>query len=162
MKKFRAVAGLVAGVVALASTPLPTASAQTRAALTQNIDEPGRNTFALRNDVFTGGSTTFTVPAGKRYVIDQYTGDCALPNSTSVIDVELVVTSQGVAAFYHTPVHYSENVGFGLARWAGTGLGPIYADPGTTISMAASTSVATAPDFRGCGFVITGHVINNP
>ena len=75
MKNLLIAAGMAVGVVVLAGASVPAATAQVRAALTQNIDEPGRNTFALRNDVFTGGSTTFTVPAGKRLVLVVHNAD---------------------------------------------------------------------------------------
>jgi hypothetical protein len=153
---------LAAGLIASLTVFGVTASAQARPALTQDIDQPGRNVFSLRADVFDGGSTTFTVPAGKRYVIDRYTGDCATPNTTSLIDITVVTEVTGTNGFYRTPVHYTENVGFGLVRYGGSGEGPIYADPGTTIELSATVASAQSTDYRGCTFVISGHVINNP
>jgi hypothetical protein len=158
MKTLHMAACLIASVVLISGT----ASPQVRPALTQDIDQPGRNTFTLRVDSTTSGVGSFTVPAGKRYVVDQYTGDCAVVNTASVLDVELVTSSNSVIGVYHAPVHYSENIGFGLVSYAGTGSGPIYADPGTTITVVVKNSTGLDSTFRGCSFVVTGHVINNP
>ena len=162
MKTLLMAAGVFAGVVLLAGVVVPTASAQVRPAVTQDVDQPGRNSLTLRTDVLSGGYVTFSVPAGKTYVIDQYTGDCAVPDGVSVVDVQLIVTNSGVNAFFHTPVHYVENVGFGLGRYGGTGSGPFYADPGSAITLIANASSGKPSDFRGCGFVVMGHLISNP
>ena len=157
-----AAAVVLGGAVLAEHTVVKPVLAQVRAALTQNIDEPGRNVFTLRGDTTTGGIVSFTVPADKRYVIDKYTGDCATPTSTSILDVELVTNVGGLIGFYHAPVHYTENIGFGLNSFGGTGDGPIYADPATTISVLSTVASRATSDFRGCTFILSGHVINNP
>ena len=131
--------GVIAGIVVLGSTLTPAASAQARPALTQDVDNPGRNTFLLRQDLYVGRSATFTVPAGKRYVIEQYTADCSTPDSDTLIDVELIAVSNLMVGMFHAPAHYSYSPStLSYARYAGTGLGPIYADPGTDITIYAN------------------------
>jgi hypothetical protein len=168
-------AGVIAGLLFAASAVL-SAPAQSPAQLaqldgvvsqlpvivTRDADNPGRNVFTLRKDTSTGGVASWTVPAAKRYVIEQFTVDCATPTSTSILDAELVTIVGGTTGFYHFPVHYAENIGFGLSRFGGTGAGPFYADPGTTISALANVASRSNADFRGCSFIVSGHVINNP
>lgn len=161
MKKLMKVAGVIAGVVVLGAAMATSASAQ-RPALTQDVDNPGRNVFMLRGDTTSGGIVSFVVPATQRYVIEQFTVDCAVPTTTYILDGELVTTIGGEIGFYHVPVHYTQNIGFGLNEYGGTGLGPIYADPGTAIDVLASVASRLTTDFRGCSFVLSGHVINNP
>lgn len=156
-------AGLVLGVAVIADRAVvKPVMAQVRAALVQNIDEPGRNVFTLRGDTSSGGLVSWVVPADKRYVIEQFTADCAVPTSTYILDDELVTVVGGTIGFYHAPVHYTENIGFGLNSYGGTGAGPIYADAGTTITALATVASRQTSDFRGCSFILSGHVINNP
>jgi len=82
-------------------------------------------------------------------VSEQYTADCAVPTSTYILDAEVVTNVAGQIGFYHLPVHYTQNIGFGLAEYGGTGLGPIYADPGTTIDFLASVESRLTTDFVG-------------
>jgi len=77
MTKFQAPLGAIAlAICAVCATP---AAAQTRAALVQNIDEPGRNPYqeAVFSSCIGSQFCNFNysaVPAGKRLVLTQITG----------------------------------------------------------------------------------------
>jgi hypothetical protein len=161
-RKYMKVLQLAAGLIASFGVFGVAASAQARPALTQDVDQPGRNVFTLRADPLSGGGASFAVPSNQRYVIDHYTGDCGSPSSTYMIDVELVTSSNGIIGIYHSPAHYTENVGFGLVRFGGTGDGPVYADPGSTIFINVHIASGNPSDYRGCALVVAGHFINNP
>ncbi len=83
-------------------------------------------------------------------MIDQLIFPLHHPTSTYILDTELVTNVGGTVGFYHAPVHYTENIGFGLVAYGGTGTGPFYADPGTTISVLATVASRATADFRGC------------
>jgi len=94
----------VAVLAAASSTILAptTASAQVRAALVRNVDEPGRVPFA-QDVVGTCNAvncffTFATVPAGKRLVIEQIEGLARSLSTTAVFSDAELVTSSSVTA----------------------------------------------------------------
>ena len=131
--------------------------AQVRAALTQNIDEPGRNSFAV---LAQGSTLTFghwTVPAGKRYVVQNYSAFCEVAVGSSVNDIELNGISGGTQAFVSAPVHYYDTFAYNI--YVGTGQGPLYLDPNTDFYLSVEPG---APKLKDCSFSVTGYAINNP
>jgi hypothetical protein len=70
--------------------------AQVRAALVQNVDEPGRNPIPLGYQAVTSSGANFSVPAGKRYVIEAFAANCFLDNASSLTAVRVnALTSAG-------------------------------------------------------------------
>src|SRR5262245_28788450 len=69
--------------------------AQVRAALVQNVDEPGRNPFAVASSSQNFG--LFTVPAGKRYVIEGFSASCQVDNTGFLAVVALQAMTGGVS-----------------------------------------------------------------
>jgi len=146
--------------------------AQVRAAFIQNIDEPGRTSFAFIGTATANSpaSMNFTVPVGQRYVVEQYSADCrANATNATLTNVQLTGVANGQPTFTATA---PRNVGAVLTafnnfyyRWVATGQGPIYADPGSTITASASTNDVVsfpAAGIQGCTFYLSGHVIANP
>ena len=140
--------------------------AQVRAALVQSVDEPGRNTFALSgtNDTLNPYFQTFTVPAGKRYIVDQYTATCDVVASTSLTQVEIDTSVGGVTTFTSSPAHPVQVNGYvsgtQVYNYEASGLGPVYADPGTSITLFANAAAGTGGStIKDCYFTIQGHYI---
>ena len=146
--------------------------AQVRAALIQNIDEPGRTSFAFIGTATPNNpaSMTFPIPAGQRYVVEQYSADCrANVSSATLTNVQLTGTANGQPTFTATAPRLVGAVLTPLQnfynRWVATGQGPIYADPGSTITASASTNdVVSVPSagIQACTFYLSGHTITNP
>lgn len=105
--------------------------AQVRAAVIQNMDEPGRNSFQIK--LFTDDGTgvaSFTVPAGKRYIVEAFAGYCFSPNTG--IDLLGIENSSVVGAY--VPVYKASVFAGG---YFGNGLVKLYGAPGETIRAVA-------------------------
>jgi hypothetical protein len=151
-------AGLLVVLLVLAKIYEKPLLAQVRAALTQNVDEPGRHVFGYQNY---GGVPTFTVPADRRYVIDQYSAQCF--TTSTMTEVSIDVVAGGIPVEFATnSVHYIGSAG-GVPPgnvYRATASGPIYADPGTTISLSTR---GTSPISRdSCANFVTGHYVLLP
>jgi hypothetical protein len=135
--------------------------AQVRAALVQNVDEPGRNPIPLGFLSVIGNSEAdFSVPAGKRYVIEAFTGRCFLDSASSLTAVEVTATTpfgpsngQAFAQAFRT------NANGGISGWAASTTTRLYVNPGATIHITAvgNTTVPTV-----CEFTVSGYAINLP
>lgn len=130
--------------------------AEVRAALTQNIDEPGRNRFALLQ----GGTTegVFTVPATQRYVLESVSFDCYIPASSTLLDVSLGGTTAGTNVLVSTTGGHVYDYGASLNAVRGTFAVRTYLDPGTEFVIDEHTYGAKGT----CDFYVSGYAINNP
>ena len=139
--------------------------AQVRAALIQNIDEPGRTPFALNGSAPNASQFFFTVPASQRYVVEAYTARCDEAAPATMTDITLSGKTNGQFVALSAQPHLLQPNGAisGVAQnlYVGTGSQPLYADPGSTIGLYANDSTS-GNSMRGCEFWITGHIINNP
>jgi hypothetical protein len=128
--------------------------------LTENVDEPGRNPFQLTAsgpDYLGEQTTTFTVPVGKRYVIESYSVGCTLPAAQSMTSVLISSTVAGQTATMYAPAF----VRWGNSEeraWGATGISRLYADPGTTISMSITTAAVTPNS--GCTYSVVGYSVS--
>lgn len=131
--------------------------AEIRAALMQNVDEPGRNPFAVSS----GQNGEFAVPVGQRYVIEQYSVQCDVDNTTSMPDITLSNVTNGAFQKASAVAHYVQPNGFvndhAVAIWRGTGVGHFYADPGSSFFVAGSGS-----GIEDCSYSASGYAIHNP
>ena len=161
---------LLAAVVCLALVALvrsfgKTVLAQVRATLTQNVDEPGRNAFAFYQSNASDEPyyAQFKVPAGKRYVVEQYKATCDVVTTSYMTDVQAISTVGGDTSSADAPTHFIQaNGSFNgnpVNLYGGTGLGPVYGDPGTTITVYASAAAAPGSAIESCDFYISGHSI---
>ncbi|MBV8728957.1 MAG: hypothetical protein JO336_04020 [Acidobacteriia bacterium] len=129
--------------------------AQVRAALIENVDEPGRNPFSLTANT-PNFDATFTVPAAKRYVLEQYAALCNTEAGGSLQSVWVRVnTTAGALASYAVAPGF---LFFGSVEWAASGTTRLYAEPGTAIDITANGNLVT----RGCSFTLSGYSINLP
>jgi hypothetical protein len=161
LKNVLIAAGVVlgAGVVAEHTVVRPVL-AQVRAELFQNVDEPGRNTFTLSGT--SNDHIIFSVPAGKRYVVQKYSANCTVRNNASLLNVGIRTVSDGMLASYDVAPHLAGGGRDGLSVWAGTGDGPVYAAPGSSIAILTAVSTGELLDVSACVFTVSGYVINNP
>lgn len=141
--------------------------AQVRAALVQNVDEPGRNALVLSGNSDGLNPRVFlTVPAGKHYVIDQYSGSCDVQSGFSLTNVALNAIAGGVRSTSSVAPHYQQydgNSGGVLVNyWVGTGMGPVYADGGGTLEVEFSDNSTTGNVVKTCYANIVGHLVSNP
>lgn len=128
--------------------------AQVRAALIQNVDEPGRNPLIL---AVSGNSlATVSVPVGKRYVIEAFSAICGLDKGSSLKTVE-VGTANGSGAHAFTP-GFPRSPDVFVDNWAASGLTRLYAEPGSTIVLVADSPSSAI----SCNFSLSGYVINLP
>jgi hypothetical protein len=130
--------------------------AQIRAALVQNVDEPGRNPIGL--SVNADSSETFwSVPGGKRYVIEQYTAFCEVSNTGFLTSVELSVSTGGALVSATTPAFVSYTISDGNVVWGASSTTRLYADPNTTLTFAGVGS-----SIKNCSVSVSGYAISQP
>jgi hypothetical protein len=157
-------AGLLALLAVLGKFYAEPLFAQVRAALVQNVDEAGRNPFALRSN---NVNEVFHVPADKRYVIQTFSAECDVDNTGYLSQIRLTVIKGGTIQFAAIPAIYQDQnfsaAGHPVSLWYGTGSTHLYADPATTISLEASSNFnQTGAVVRDCEFSVSGYAINNP
>lgn len=135
--------------------------AQIRAALVQNVDEPGRNPFAIRN---AGTQFEFRVPAGKRYVVENFSALCNVPSSKVMTHIELEASlSESLLGdeVAYAPASFSSGpVSDGSRYYVASGTTHFYANAGTAIDV-YSQNAGGGPG-NNCDFSVSGYVINNP
>lgn len=131
--------------------------AQVRAALTQDVDQPARAPFqaSITVNVNNFTSSSVTIPAGKRLVIDYISLNGAAQTSGAYIQPIVVVTS-GVAgnpnvSYYFGPNQSTTDAGQYYASYPTT----IYAD---TLSVSPAFAGYT-PTFDTFVVNISGHLI---
>jgi len=137
--------------------------AQVRAALVQNVDEPGRNPIPLGFQTVTGTNfTNFSVPAGKRYVIEAFTGSCILDSASSVTAINFTAFNPASGAtfgeVYAQAFRTVISTG-GAGSWAASATTRLYVNPGSTIIILPITS---GPPIQQCDLTVSGYVINLP
>ncbi|MBV8728955.1 MAG: hypothetical protein JO336_04010 [Acidobacteriia bacterium] len=131
--------------------------AQVRAALVQNVDEPGRNPFSLQVQALAPADdfVTFQVPAKQRYVIEQYSVGCSQVSSVAGVSIEANNAPEGVTS---GPA-YAPGFQFFPTFWAASGTTRLYANPNTVISMRVAGSLTSTTT---CTYSVAGYSINQP
>ena len=158
--KWLIVVGAVLAVVVAAERYGRPVMAEVRAALVQNVDEPGRNPFAFSAFITQSQgptTTTFSVPAGKRYVVQQFSAQCTLTPTSTPFVVTLQGTTNGTSVQAYAPSSLIGSL-FDLPVFAGRGTTPLYADPGSSLTVGIATQVVV----NDCSYSVSGYVINNP
>jgi len=154
-------AGTVVLLAALGGYYAKPLLAQARAALVQNVDEPGRHPFGFYTS-YISNFADFPIPAGKRYVIEQFSADCTVKNSFALGDVRLRVLTGGTPVSAFAAPHFVERQDQLRNLWAGSGTARLYADPGTSISISALDTAGALGDTEQCSFSVSGHSIDIP
>ena len=160
-------AGCLAVLLALAKIYEKPLLAQVRAALVQNVDEPGRNALVLTgNNDGLNPRVFLTVPPGKRFVIDQYSAGCDVASGYAMTNIAIYSSVNGVLSTSNVAPHYLQfdgsTDGVQVNYFAGTGLGPVYADGGTTLHIELSNNGTAALLIKSCNAQVSGHLISNP
>jgi hypothetical protein len=127
--------------------------AQVRAALVQNVDEPGRNPIALASGSVTGDDFFFTVPTGKRYVIETFSGVCDTPADFPLTAIG--INANGINAFAQPFLYFVPTAS--TKRWIAHTTTRLYADPGSKITIFTNSS-----GFQPCFYWVAGYSINVP
>lgn len=159
---FIAVGFLLVAIMAGIFTAGPAIAQAVRAALVQNLDEPGRNPFAFSQAFSTSPRAMWNIPAGKRYVAEQFTAECLLDSAYSLTSVQLSSFTNGTPVKVAAVPHFQVAVVQGIYSWIGTGTARLYADPGSTLEIALTTSGGLQVQPGACTFSVSGYIINNP
>jgi hypothetical protein len=140
---------------AVGSTPVTVVNPTSAPVPTTNANEPALQPFQAT--LFPHSSTSneatdiFTVPAGKRLVIEYYSGQA---QDTSGGAAGMVLTTTAGGTFVQYLVYTNSNTTNAVNQ-----LVRIYADPGSTVQAFAFNANATS-----CGGFVTvsGHLVNVP
>ena len=138
--------------------------AQVRAALIQNVDEPARNPIALNilgDATFAGAPGTVTVPLGKRYVIEAFTGQCAVASPNNLSSIVVTTTAGAVlpGAFQNQAQAWAPGFFLSSGEWFANSTTRLYADPGSTVTASAYASNSFP---KSCSYWLSGYAVNLP
>jgi hypothetical protein len=91
-------------------------------------------------------SASWSVPAGKRYVLEQFSGGCYTTTASYITDVTLGIAAAGSRVVPSTQTHFfADGPGFSTRFACGTALAREYVDPGSIICISASASLQYFP-----------------
>jgi hypothetical protein len=152
-------AALVTGVGLFASSrPAHTAGGQVPVTVantvpTTDLDSPDQKPFQITlspsSSTSNVGEDTYTVPAGKRVVIDYYSAELTEYPLGGYGYVYLITTVNGQTAYYKVIPPQSSAVPMNQ-------LTKIYADPGTTIT---ADSIESSETSSGGNIILSGHTV---
>ena len=113
-------------------------------------------------DNFAGGSATFTVPAGKRLVIEYASYNILLPSSQAVGGVSIGVETSSGNQFpidHEIPVLYTVP-DVGGQRFVGASMTRLYADPGSTVTVRVGRNSGAGEEVAGVS--VSGYFVTLP
>lgn len=128
---------------------------------TVRLDDPDGQPFGIRIDAnLPGGysAQNFTVPAGKRLVIDYISGETGAPSGAHV-DLIVATYINGQECELHLPM-IAQGIFSGRDTFTTSNAVKIYADSGSTVTLSGSANSTTAGSFMTIS--IYGHYINVP
>ena len=108
------------------------------------------------------GSATgdlFTVPAGKRFVIEHVSGQCRVPTGQHLLDISLTPQTLGGPSVWLIPVHVG-TFGPDLEDFLVSQAVRTYSRPGDRINIFAFRSNGTGNGL--CSFTVSGFLVNLP
>ena len=163
--------------VKLSVTPSFTLSGNSAAnpLLVRNVDDPARHAFLFvpTSPGSAGGESGFAtaaVPANTRYVVEHYSGACAVDNVGAMTNLFLQILRPGVPPEredYATP-HLVDTGGtingHAVNLWAASGNTRLYAEAGEFIYVQAQANTnATGAGIRSCsGLSVSGYSVSLP
>lgn len=154
----RSAHALVAALVQITNTtsnPVPTEEALGGAAVLE-FDCIGG---AAAGSVTFASNECFTVPAGKRAVVENVDGYCIVPPGQSVSLLTLTLSGNGSFVSHHVAVPFVAKAGtqdvFGVDHTV-----RYYADPGASFQLSGATTDASGSNF--CLFHLTGRLVPVP
>ncbi len=153
-------AALLAGIGLVASRPAHTAGGPVPVTVansplaTADLDDPDQQPFQITlspsNSTFNSAIDLYTVPAGKRVVIDYYSTQLTQYPAGGYGYMYLITTAGGNEAFYRAISPIASTATFNQVTH-------IYADPGTTIQASVGQSSGTS---CGGNIILSGHMVN--
>jgi hypothetical protein len=147
--------------VSIENTPLPTnvTNPTTNPVQTRDVDNPARQPFVFYD-------SDFRVPAGKLYVIEQYSLRCSVDAIGALTDVVLKVDLDSLIQEDHTAPHFTHANGGGpngpANEWAGTGHTRLYAKAGSLITLDGDSNFNGTGARRACAGNVSGYAVNVP
>ena len=122
--------------------------------------EPFHRQFALDWPDGTDLSTaTYSVPAGKRLVVEYASAWAYLPPAGQTMFVRITTTVGGSEAFHTLALQKREDYGV-LKQFEGAHLVRLYADPATTVHVAAGRQPGA--DMASCTVTLSGYLVDVP
>lgn len=152
---------LLVVVAAAAGRAGATDAAPARAAAqgTDDAKQPYQKTFVLTLDPGEFSDTfSFSVPVGKRFVVEQVSASAAMPTGQKVT-VNLATTGGGLNGRAWLALAAQGAVS-GLDRYTSTQPLRMYADPSTAVTFQASRSDNSSP--ATLNFSVTGYLVDVP
>lgn len=147
----------LAGIGALAVWPTVASAALPKAAVVAGYDDLAPFSIRLDITLVNGyGLGTFTVPAGQRLVIDYVSANAAVAPGGNVSFV-LATTFNGSEVEAHLPA-VSQGVVLTSTVYAISAPMRVYADPGSTVTVAILSSSPTGGSITG----VYGHFVPTP
>jgi hypothetical protein len=131
------------------------------------LDDPAFQPFqhaalAVIQPGFAGGSATFTVPDGKRLVIEYVSFNIPLANGQAVLGVSVDVVNSNanqIPIRHEIPVLYTV-ADSSFLRSIGASATRLYADPGSTVTIRAARSGSTGQDIAPVN--VSGYLVDLP
>ncbi len=149
----------VTGTPAVSVSNLPTGTAgpaNTTGMLTKNLDEPARQPFHQLLTCSTLGTgscnATYTVPAGKRLVIEYFTVAWTATSGAVTASYQVTTTVQGVDGVYQ----------YLTVAGASDHLVRIYADAASLVGFTGSANSATGPGTVNFQMQFSGYFVSVP
>ena len=159
-----AVTATMVQVMNTASSPVPAASVNARQAVRLLANAQAQDGNGSAVDTYKDANLqNYTVPSGKRLVVDSQSGLCAIPTG------QFLFTP---SASYNEPIlgapltfgvftqHLDGTEPNGYSVYSLTANGTLYVDPGfqLTASFGRFDSAGNKPGFAGCSFYLAGHL----
>ncbi len=120
--------------------------------------EPFHRQFALDWSDGSGFSTaSYSVPSGKRLVVEYASLSAYLPASGQTMFVRITTSVGGAEAFHTLALQKREDYGV-LKQFEGAHLVRLYADPATTVRVAAGR--LPAADTANCTLTLSGYLVD--
>jgi hypothetical protein len=122
--------------------------------------EPFHRQFVLDWSDGSGFSTgSYSVPSGKRLVVEYASLSAYLPPSGQTMFVRVTTTVGGADAFHTLAVQKREDYGL-LKQFEGAHLVRLYADSATTVRVAAGR--LPAAEVANCTLTLSGYLVEVP
>jgi hypothetical protein len=151
-KAAHAIAATAVHVMNTSASPVPN----------QNVDEPGRHPFSLLANE-NCCSNAWTVPAGQRYVIEEYYARCVVNNTNTMTEVYVQAGTPALNNIQtaSAPAHFDGAAGNTASYWNASGTTRLYAEPGQFIYVGASDGVFGSAT-QSCRFTASGYYLTLP
>ncbi len=126
----------------------------------REMREPFHHQFSLDwSDGNDFSTASYSVPSGKRLVVEYASLSAYLPPSGQTMFVRILTTVGGADAFHTLALQKREDYGV-LKQFEGAHLVRLYADPATTVRVSAGRLPAADP--ANCTVTLSGYLVDVP